>query len=98
MLERYIILSALLFLIGVLGVLTRRNFIMILLSIEIMLNAVSLSFVAFSSFGQNVSGQVTALLIVAVAACEVAIGLAIAVLLFRNKKTISTSALTSLKG
>ncbi|PIQ85522.1 MAG: NADH-quinone oxidoreductase subunit NuoK [Candidatus Omnitrophica bacterium CG11_big_fil_rev_8_21_14_0_20_45_26] len=97
-LENYLIVSGMLFAIGALGVMTRRNLIMILLSIEIMLNAVNLSFVAFSSYGDNVTGQVSALFVIAIAACEVAIGLAIAVLVFQSQRTISTDAVSRLKG
>ena len=79
----YLITSGLLFVIGAFGVLTRRNIIVILLSIEIMLNAANLSFVAFSHAWQDLGGQVISLFVIAIAASEVAIGLAIAVLLFR---------------
>lgn len=97
MLSHYLILSGILFAIGVLGAITRRNFIIVLLSIEIMLNAANLAFVAFSSFGQNPTGQSIVLFVIAVAACEVAIGLAIAVLLFKNKGTIDTYEFNLLK-
>ncbi len=97
MLLNYLILSGILFSIGIFGVVTRRNIIVILLSIEIMLNAANLSFVAFSSFGNDLSGQVASLFVIAVAASEVAIGLAIAVLLFRKKDTIDTNSVSLLK-
>lgn len=96
-LHHYLILSGILFVIGALGMMRRRNLIMMLLSAEIMLNAVNLSFVAFSSYGQNLGGQVAALFVIAIAASEVAIGLAIAVLVFRKKGEIDTDALTTLK-
>src|SRR3989338_8265402 len=97
MLHQYLILSGVLFAIGVFGVTTLRNLIVILLSIEIMLNAANLSFVAFSSFNHDLSGQVVSLFIIAIAASEVAVGLAIAVLLFRKKDTTDTDAVSLLK-
>ncbi len=96
-LHHYLILSGVLFTIGALGMIRRTNLIMMLLSAEIMLNAVNLSFIAFSSFGNHLGGQVAALFIIAIAASEVAIGLAIAVLLFRQKGKIDTGTLTTLK-
>ena len=93
----YLIVSAILFTIGVFGVLFRRNLIMVLLSIEIMLNGVNLSFVSASVLNQNLDGQVATLFVIAIAACEVAIGLALSVLIFRNKKTIDTNAISTLK-
>jgi len=96
-LHHYLILSGILFSIGALGMLRRSNLIMMLLSAEIMLNAVNLSFIAFSSFGDNLGGQVAALFVIAIAASEVAIGLAIAVLLFRKKGKIDTNTLAVLK-
>ena len=87
MVTESIILSAILFSIGALGVMLRRNLIMILLSVEIMLNAANLSFVAFSAMNQNLDGQVMALFVIAVAASEVAIGLALSVLIFKNQRT-----------
>ena len=97
MISEYIILSAILFSIGVLGVLIRRNLIMILLSVEVMLNAVNLSFVSFSATNHNLDGQVIPLFVIAIAASEVAIGLALAVLIYRKKKRIDIGALSSLK-
>ena len=83
-LQHALIVSGILFAIGALGVLTRRNIIMILLSVEVMLNGVNLSFVAFSSAHGNPAGQVASLFVIAVAASEIAVGLAIAVLLYRK--------------
>jgi len=97
-LQHYLILSGCLFTIGAVGVLTRRNIIMILLSIEIMLNAASLSFVTFSNMTGDVSGQVATLFIIAIAASEVAVGLAIVVLLFRRFDSIDTEAISLMKG
>jgi NADH-quinone oxidoreductase subunit K len=86
---RYLILSGLLFTIGAVGVLVKRNVIAVFLCIELMLNAVNLSFVAFSSFLNQVHGQVIVFLVMVVAAAEAAVGLAIAVAMFRNRNTLS---------
>ncbi len=87
-LEAYILLSATLFTIGVVGVLTRRNAIIILMSIEIMLNAVNLSLVAFSAYLGNAEGQLLVFFVMAVAAAEAAVGLAIVIALFRAQQTV----------
>ncbi len=87
-LEAYLLLSATLFTIGVVGVLTRRNAIVVLMSIEIMLNAVNLSLVAFSAYLGNVEGQLLVFFVMAVAAAEAAVGLAIVIALFRNQQTV----------
>ena len=97
MLAQYLILSVILFAIGALGVMTKRNIIMVLLSIEIMLNATNLSFVTFSSFAQNLNGQIASIFVIAIAACEVSIGLAVAVLLFKRKGTVDTQAMDLMK-
>ena len=96
-LNHYLVTSAILFVIGAFGVLTRKNIIMILLSIEIMLNAASLSFVAFSSVLGNLDGQVISLFIIAIAASEVAIGLAISVLIFRSRGTLDPNEMNLMK-
>ena len=93
----YLVLSAVLFSIGAFGILARRNLIMILLSVEIMLNAANLSFVSSSVINRNLDGQVMALFVIAIAASEVAVGLALSVLIFRNEKTIDTKNMSSLK-
>ncbi len=85
----YLILSALLFTIGAVGVIIKRNVIAVFLCIELMLNAANLSFVAFSSFLGQVQGQVIVFLVMVVAAAEAAVGLAITVALFRNRNTLS---------
>jgi len=85
----YLILSALLFTIGTVGVIIKRNVIAVFLCIELMLNAVNLSFVAFSSFLSQVQGQVIVFLVMVVAAAEAAVGLAITVALFRNRNTLN---------
>jgi NADH-quinone oxidoreductase subunit K len=96
-LEYYIWLSAALFTIGVLGVLYRRNAIIIFMCIELMLNAVNLLLVAFSNYYNNASGQVFVFFIMAVAAAEVAVGLAILIMTYRNTKTTDINVLNKLK-
>lgn len=96
--ENYIFLASLLFCIGVFGVLYRRNAIIVFMSIEIMLNAVNLLFVAFSTFRQDAEGQVFVFFSMAVAAAEVAVGLAILVSVYRNVGSIDIANLKNLKG
>jgi NADH-quinone oxidoreductase subunit K len=96
--HNYIILSSLLFCVGVFGVLYRRNAIIMFMSIEIMLNAVNLLFVAFSTFHQDAQGQIFVFFSMAVAAAEVAVGLAILVSIFRNLNSIDIDKLKNLKG
>ena len=96
-LQHYLVVSAALFSIGLFGILTQRNILMILLSIELILNAANLSFVAFSSFLGDLSGQVVVFFTMIVAAAEVTVGLAIVVLLFRKKNTTSINELKTLK-
>jgi NADH-quinone oxidoreductase subunit K len=96
-LDYYLILSAVLFVIGVVGVVTRRNAIIIFMSIELMLNAVNLSMVAFSSFLGDVAGQMFVFFIMAVAAAEAAIGLAIVLALFRTKQTVYVDEINLMK-
>lgn len=96
--QNYIFLAALLFSIGVFGVLYRRNAIIVFMSIEIMLNAVNLLFVAFSTYHQDTQGQVFVFFSMAVAAAEVAVGLAILVAIFRNLSSIDVENLKNLKG
>ncbi len=97
-LDYYIWLSAALFTIGVLGVLYRRNAIIVFMCIELMLNAVNLLLVAFSNYYSDASGQVFVFFIMAVAAAEVAVGLAILMLMYRNTKTTDINILNRLKG
>ncbi|MDI1257513.1 MAG: NADH-quinone oxidoreductase subunit NuoK [Flavobacterium sp.] len=97
-LQNYIFLSTILFCIGIFGVLYRRNAIIVFMSIEIMLNAVNLLFVAFSTYHQDANGQVFVFFSMAVAAAEVAVGLAIVVSVFRNIGAIDISKLKNLKG
>lgn len=96
--QNYIILAALLFCIGAFGLLYRRNAIIMFMSIEIMLNAVNLLLVAFSVYHQDPSGQVFVFFTMAVAAAEVAVGLAILVSIFRNNGNIDIDNLKNLKG
>jgi NADH-quinone oxidoreductase subunit K len=86
--EHYLVLSAALLVIGTVGVLTRRNIIVILMSIELILNAVNINLVAFSSYWQNVNGQVFTIFVITDAAAEAAGGLGILIALFRNKETV----------
>lgn len=95
--QYYIIVSAVLFSVGVLGVLLRRNAIIIFMSIELMLNSVNLLLVAFSSYHNDASGQVFVFFIMAVAAAEVAVGLAILVTIFRNVHSVDIDELKNLK-
>jgi len=95
--EYFIILSAILFLIGAFGVLTKRNAIIVLMSIEIMLNAANINFVTFASYYGDVAGQIFALFSIAIAAAEVAIGLAILLNLNRIRGTIDLSELHLLR-
>ncbi len=91
--HHYMFLSALLFFIGVFGVLFRRNLIVIFMSIELMLNAVNLSFITFARYTQSMDGHVIAFFVMALAAAEAAIGLAILVMIFRNRATVQADDL-----
>jgi NADH-quinone oxidoreductase subunit K len=93
----YLYLSALLFTIGAAGVLLRRNAIVVFMSIELMLNAVNLSFVAFARINGNLDGQVTAFFVMVVAAAEVVVGLAIIVMIFRTRRSASVDDASLLK-
>ncbi|MDA2928889.1 NADH-quinone oxidoreductase subunit NuoK [Acidobacteria bacterium AH-259-O06] len=94
----YLVLSTIVFSIGVVGVLTRRNVIIILMSIELMLNSVNLNLVAFSDRLQDLSGQVFAVFVITVAAAEAAVGLGIVISLFRNKETVNVDQIDLMKG
>jgi NADH-quinone oxidoreductase subunit K len=96
-LEHYLVVSAVMFAIGTAGVFLRRNLITILLSVEIMLNAVNLSFVAFGRSQGNVDGQIITFFVMTVAAAEAAVGLAIVIALFRHRESLNPDAFTSLK-
>jgi NADH-quinone oxidoreductase subunit K len=95
--ELYLILSGVLFTIGVIGALTRRNAIVVFMSIELMLNAVNLTFITFSRFLQSMDGVLFAFFVLAVAAAEAAVGLAIFVLLYRSRETINVDEINLLK-
>ena len=96
--NHFVVLASILFSIGILGVLTRRNAIIIFMSIELMLNSVNLLFVAFSSYKSDPAGQVFVFFIMAIAAAEVAVGLAIIVMIYRRIRTTDVSILNNLKG
>ncbi len=96
--QYYIGLSAILFTLGALGVLIRRNAIVIFMSIELMLNAANLAFVAFARLHGSLTGQLFVFFVMAVAAAEVAVGLALIVAIFRTKQSIDIDQLNSLKG
>jgi NADH-quinone oxidoreductase subunit K len=96
-LEHYLIVSGLLFSLGLLGVITRRNLLVIYMSLELMLNAANLALVAFSRFNSNLDGQILVFFIITVAAAEVAVGLALIVALYRRRQTAHVEDLNSLK-
>ena len=97
-LNYYIILSAVIFMIGAAGFLIRRNLFIMLMSVELMLNAVNISLVAFSHYLQDMKGQIFVIFIITVAAAEAAIGLAIIVSLYRNKETVHADEIAEMKG
>jgi NADH-quinone oxidoreductase subunit K len=94
----YLYLSAVLFLIGAAGVLTRRNLFIILFSLELMMNAVNLNLVGFSRFHENLVGQNFVIFVMAIAAAEAAVGLAIATALYRNRQTLMVDLFDRMKG
>lgn len=96
-LSAYLILSAYLFVLGVIGVATRRNALIIFMSIELMLNAVNLTFVAFSRFLNSMDGQIFVFFVMAVATAEVAVGLAIILAIYRNRETVDVAEMNLLK-
>jgi len=96
-LQPYLFLSAITFVIGVVGVLARRNAIIVFMSIELMLNSVNLTLVAFSSFLGDVTGQMLVFFAMTVAAAEAAVGLAIIIAMFRNKQTVNLEEINILK-
>jgi NADH:ubiquinone oxidoreductase subunit K len=97
-LNQFLFLSALLFCIGVYGVIVRKNAVLVLMSIELMINAVNLNLVAFALFNDNVVGQVFALFAIAIAAAEVGVGLAIVLLIYRNRRNVDLGGLSEMKG
>jgi NADH:ubiquinone oxidoreductase subunit K len=98
LINQFLILGALLFCIGVYGVIARKNAVLVLLSIELILNAVNLNLLAFALRDNNPDGHVFALYVLAIAAAEVGVGLGLVLLIFRNKKSISLDELSEMKG
>jgi len=96
-LEHWLILSAVLFAIGLYGVLAKKNAVVILMSVEIMLTAVNITMVAFSRYGQHITGQVFVIFIMVVAAAEVAIGLALIISIYRRRKTVDAEKYDGMK-
>ena len=97
-LEHYLLVAAVLFAIGAVGVVVRRNALILLMSIELMLNSVNLTLVAASRYNGNLDGQAMSLFVMAVAAAEAAVGLAIVIAVFRTRKTANIDELTMLEG
>ncbi|NQY93733.1 MAG: NADH-quinone oxidoreductase subunit NuoK [Campylobacteraceae bacterium] len=97
-LNEYLILSSIIFSLGLIGVLRRKNLLMLFFSTEIMLNAVNIGMVAISKFHGDLTGQIFAFFIIAVAASEVAVGLGLLILLYKRKNTINLDAIASMKG
>ncbi|MCB0962567.1 MAG: NADH-quinone oxidoreductase subunit NuoK [Acidimicrobiales bacterium] len=98
LLNQFLVLAAVLFAIGVYGVIARRNGVLVLMSIELILNAVNINLVAFSAMTGAISGQVFALFIIAVAAAEVGVGLAIVLAIFRNYRNVDLSEVDIMEG
>ena len=96
--NEFLLLGAVLFCIGVYGVIARKNAVMVLMSIELILNSVNINLLAFSQLHNNLDGNVFALYIFAVAAAEVGVGLAMVLLIYRNRKSISLDELSEMKG
>ena len=98
LLNQFLLLAAVLFCLGVYGVLTRRNGVMVLMSVELILNAVNINLVAFGAFQDNIQGDVFAVFVIAVAAAEVGVGLAMVLLMYRNRRSIDFSEVDLLRG
>lgn len=98
LLNQFLLLGAVLFCIGVYGVLARRNAVLVLMSIELILNSVNINLVAFGSMQGNPAGAVFALFIIAIAAAEVGVGLAIVLLIYRNRKSVDLDDVAEMKG
>ena len=97
-LSAFLLLAAFLFCTGVYGVLARKNGVLVLMSVELILNAVNINLVAFGAFRQTVVGQVFALFVIAIAAAEVGVGLAIVLLIYRNRQNVDLSEATLMRG
>lgn len=98
MLNQFLLLGAILFCCGVYGVLAKRNAVMVLMSIELILNAVNINLVAFGAHNGTVAGSVFALFVIAVAAAEVGVGLAIVLLIYRNRKSVDLDQVAQMRG
>ena len=98
LLNQFLLLSAILFSIGVYGVIARRNGVAILMSIELILNAVNINLIAFAAYNGNLAGQVFSLFVIAIAAAEVGVGLAIVLAIYRNRKSVDLDELDVMKG
>jgi len=98
LLNQFLLLAAILFCTGVYGVLARRNGVMVLMSVELILNAVNINLVAFGAYHHDVTGQVFALFVIAIAAAEVGVGLALVLMLYRNRRSIDVDDIDLMKG
>ena len=98
LLNQFLLLGALLFCIGVYGVIARRNAVLVLMSIELVLNAVNINLVAFGAIHGSIAGAVFALFVIAIAAAEVGVGLAIVLLIYRNRKSVDLDDVAQMKG
>jgi NADH:ubiquinone oxidoreductase subunit K len=98
LLNQFLFLAAVLFCTGIYGVLRRKNGVLVLMSVELILNAVNLNLVAFGAYNQSVTGQIFALFVIAIAAAEVGVGLAIVLLIYRNRKSVDLTGIDVLKG
>ena len=98
LINQFLLLGAALFAIGVYGVLARKNGVLVLMSIELILNAVNINFIAFGAMNGAIAGSVFALFVIAIAAAEVGVGLAMVLLVYRNRRSISLDRLSEMKG
>ncbi len=98
LLNQFLFLGAVLFCVGVYGVLARKNGVLVLMSVELILNAVNINLIAFGAYNHTVAGQVFALFVIAIAAAEVGVGLAIVLLIYRNRRSIDVTEIDLMKG
>ncbi len=98
LLNQFLLLGAVLFCLGVYGVLARRNAVLVLMSIELILNAVNINLIAFGALHGSVAGAVFALFVIAIAAAEVGVGLAIVLLIYRNRRSVDLDDMAEMKG